>query len=379
MPDFDRSKRATWFFTVAASCLVFTQCAWADTQYTMNGKPVSKEVYEAGNIVNQSVPLLQQNRNQEAVDQLFKAEQMAPDMANVHTNLGLGLAKLGRNQEALKELETAKSLDPDLAATWLTLGGIYQSQGMVNQAIDTYSEFIRRFPEHKDASKIASLVTGLKKEVADGVIHPASASGQEADNYLGEMGERANRWPQNKIPIKVYIRPGDGVPGYKPIYMSIVEQSFNAWQAASQGGLSFQPVSDPGQADLECSFTDDSSTFKNRAEAGETYLLANGRGPFRGTIKLLTVPLVAALPLTDNRMRQICLHEIGHAIGFGAHTSNPEDVMFYSTSVSDAFPHLSARDANSVRILYGGGGGSSQTPVVNQQTFGGRNPGVGQQ
>jgi hypothetical protein len=338
----------------------------------MNGKPVSKGVWEAGKMVNDSVGLLQQNQNQEAVDVLLKAEQLAPDMANIHTNLGLGLAKLGRSQEAIKELETAKSLDPDLAATYLTLGGIYQSQGQVNQAIDTYNEFVRRFPQHKDASKLASLVVGLKKEIAEGSIHPGSGGANiQADNYLQEMGSRANHWPQNKMPIRVFIRPGDNVPGYKPIDITILDQSFNAWQEASQGGLSFVQVSDPRQADLECSFTDDPNTFRNRAEAGETYLLANNQGPFKGTIKLLTVPLVASLPLTDNRMRQICLHEIGHAIGFGAHTSNPQDVMFYSTSVSDAFPHLSPRDANSVRLLYGNGGpNQNQSPVVNQPGFG---------
>jgi tetratricopeptide (TPR) repeat protein len=378
MPVFDRIAKAKRYFLVLATGLAWTSLGWfcceetlAQMQYSMGGQPVSKEVYEAGQIVNDSVGLLQQNKNQEAVDQLLRAEQMAPGMANLHTNLGLGLAKLGRSQEAIKELETSKSLDPSLAATWLTLGGIYQSQGMVNQAIDTYNEFIRRFPDHRDAAKIVSLVSGLKKEVADGVIHPMSASGAPVDNYLGEMGSRASRWPINKLPIKVYIRPGDGVPGYKPIYATILGQSFNAWQEASQGGLSFQPVSNAGQADLECSFTNDSSTFKNLAEAGETYLFANSQGPVRGTIKLLTIPLVAALPLTDNRMRQICLHEIGHAIGFGAHTSNPQDVMFYSTSVSDSFPHLSPRDANSVRLLYGGSA-QNQTPLVNQPASGQR-------
>lgn len=387
MRDMDHDTMTKQCLVVAASALfsisyIFAfgaaQPALADEQYYMGGRPVSKDVWEAGKMLNDSVGLLQQNQNQEAVDLLLRAEKMAPDVANIHTNLGLGLAKLGRSQEALKELETARNLDPNLAATWLTLGGIYQSQGMVNQAIDTYTEFTRRFPDHKDTAKINSLINGLKKEVADGVIHPMSASGQPVDNYLGEMGDRAKRWPINKLPIRVFIRPGDGVPGYKPIYMTILQESFNAWQTASQGGLGFQQVPDSSQADLECSFTDDASNFKNRAEAGETYLFANSQGPVHGTIKLLTVPLVAALPLTDNRMRQICLHEIGHAIGFGAHTSNPQDVMFYSTSVSDAFPHLSPRDANSVRMLYGGNG-QNQTPLVNQPQFGGRDPRVNQQ
>ncbi|MBU6450893.1 MAG: matrixin family metalloprotease [Cyanobacteria bacterium REEB67] len=336
-------------------CIVIgTGPAQAEEHYEVNGKSVTAAVYQAGKILNDSVGLLQTNRNQEAVDMLLQAEQMAPDLAGVHLNLGLGLAKLGRSQEAVKELETARALDPNMPNVLLTLGGIYQSQGQVNNAINTYSDFVARFPQHKDAAKVQALVTGLKKEVADGVIHPEmmNANGTPSDNYLGELGSRAKRWPANKLPIKVCIRPGDNVPGYKPKYLAILQQAFNAWQEASQGNLSFTLVADPAQADLDCSFTNDPSGFRNQAEAGETNLFANSKGPVKGTIQILTVPLVAELPLTDNRIRFICLHEVGHAIGFGGHTSNPQDVMFYSSSVSDAFPHLSPRDANTVRMLY---------------------------
>ncbi|MBS2005782.1 MAG: tetratricopeptide repeat protein [Cyanobacteria bacterium SZAS TMP-1] len=329
--------------------------ALAETQYFMDGQPVTREVGEAVKILNDSVVLLQQNRNQEAVDALLQAEQMAPNVANIHSNLGLGLAKLGRNQEAIKELEIARSINPDNTSTLLTLGGIYQSQGQINQAIDTYNEFLKRAPQHKDAPKVASLVTGLKNELASGMISSAPPANGSADNYLGELGSRLNRWPASKMPIRVYIQPGDGVPNYTPTYMTILRAAFSAWQEASQGAVSFAFVPDAGQADLVCSFISEPSSLTNGAEAGETNLFVNKEGLVKGTIKLLTVPLVAELPLTDNRKRWLCLHEVGHALGFGGHTNNPQDIMFFSTLVSDNFPHLSARDASSLRGLYAGG------------------------
>ena len=106
-------------------------------QYYVDGQPISQERYQALQMLNQSIPLLQANRNQEAIDLLLQAEKMAPQMAEIHNNLGLALAKLGRNSEALQELEAAKQLKPELAATWLTLGGLYQSQGQVKEAIAT--------------------------------------------------------------------------------------------------------------------------------------------------------------------------------------------------------------------------------------------------
>jgi len=326
--------------------------ALAQTQYFMDGQPVSQQVGEAVKILNDSVVLLQQNKNQEACDALLKAEQMAPNVANIHGNLGLALAKLGRNPEAIKELEIARTLNPTYPGTLLTLGGIYQSQGQVQQAIDTYNEFLRLAPQHKDAAKVAALVAGLKNEMAQGMINTAPAASPNADNYLAELNNHLNHWPASKMPVRVYIKPGDGLPGYTPTYMNILQESFAAWQEASQGMVAFRMVPEAKDADLVCSFISEPSSLSNSAEAGETNLFLNKEGLVKGTIKLLTVPLVPELPLTDNRKRWLCLHEVGHALGFGGHTSNPGDIMFYSTLVTESFPHLSPRDARSVRGLY---------------------------
>lgn len=319
-------------------------------QYFIDGKPISRDKYDAFRLLNESVPLLQRNQNQEAADKLARAAQMAPQVAEIRNNLGLALAKLGRNNEALVELEQAKALNPGLAATWMTLGGLYQSQGRVNEAISTYSEFLNRFPTHKDAPKIASLVTGLKKEVASEGL---GASNPNADNYLSEMRSGLRRWLPSKMPIKVYFAPGNQIPGWQPRFDQILAESFGTWQEASQGQLSFKAVSNPADADLKCSWTNNPGTFKNRAEAGETNLLANSQGIVGGTITILTVPLMPELPVTENRLRLICLHEIGHALGFGGHTTNPQDVMFYSSQVSDQPRTLSQRDVLSLRLLYG--------------------------
>jgi predicted Zn-dependent protease len=77
-------------------------------------------------------------------------------------------------------------------------------------------------------------------------------------------------------------------------------------------------------------------------------VFTNSQGIVKGTIKILTVAQMAELPLTNNRLRQICLHEIGHALGFGGHTRDPQDMMFFSTRVTDQDRSLSPRDAASI-------------------------------
>jgi tetratricopeptide (TPR) repeat protein len=342
--------------SICANASICTGAALAQgQQYYLDGQPISQERYQALQMLNKSIPLLQANQNQEALDLLTQARQLAPQMAEIHNNMGLAMAKLGRNAEALQELEQAKQLKPDLAATWLTLGGLYQSQGQINEALSTYSEFLQRFPSHKDAAKIGSLVAGLRKEMASGMISSSPNRTEiSRDNYLGELAGHLTRWPESKLPIKVYIAPGTGVTGFMPQYQQVLEESFATWQQGAQGKVAFKRVNKASDADLVCSWTADAMSFTNRAEAGETTVFTNSQGIVKGTIKILTVAQMAELPLTMNRLRQICLHEIGHALGFGGHTRDPQDMMFFSTRVTDQERTLSPRDVASIKLLYSG-------------------------
>jgi predicted Zn-dependent protease len=83
-------------------------------------------------------------------------------------------------------------------------------------------------------------------------------------------------------------------------------------------------------------------------------VFTDSEGIARGTITLLTVPLSPELPMTENRMRTVCLHEIGHALGLGGHTTNPDDIMFYTSSLADVAKHLSDRDRATLVRLYSG-------------------------
>ena len=56
--------------------------------------------------------------------------------------------------------------------------------------------------------------------------------------------------------------------------------------------------------------------------------------------------------MTENRIRQITLHEIGHALGITGHTTNPNDAMFFSVTLEDRWKDLSARDAATIVRMY---------------------------
>jgi tetratricopeptide (TPR) repeat protein len=325
----------------------------AEEQFFMGGKPVPKQFYDAGILVNQGTVLLRSNMNKEAADKLAQAVQMAPNFAEAHHNYALALAKLGKTDAALKEFQVAINLNANIDSAWLSLGGLYQSTGNLSQAIAAYQQFLTRFPQHQDAPKIANLIQSLQKESQ--LSSPSNSADKMQDDYFIEATRGGvSRWPADRMPIRVFIHDGVDVPGYKPAYERILKQSFDDWAKASGSLVQFRYVT-AGEAEIDCYWESDGHKLNNAAESGETRASKDSKGIVHCTIRLLTMPTLPEMPITENRMRQITLHEIGHALGFTGHTTNPHDAMFFSSTVEDQWKDLSQRDANTIIRLYSQG------------------------
>lgn len=374
--------------------LLIISAAYAEVQgaeqFFMGGKQVPREFYDAGILVNQGTALLRKNMNKEAAEKLAQAVQIAPTMAEAHHDYALALAKLGSRDAAIKEFKQALELNPTLDSAWLSLGGVYQSSGNIADALQAYREFLNRFPKHPDAPKLALLVQGLQKEFAlsSGVNPPTGSAdglsslqkagsgdvsfveptrdgtkrsptfsslpkaGASDDYFAQATRDGVSRWPAKRMPLKVYISDASDIAGYKPIYGKVLKQTLEDWSRASKGGFEFEDEDDPRKADIEIYWQSDGRKLKNAAESGETILTKDRTGIVHGTVQLLTVPTLPEMPMTENRMRQITLHEIGHALGMTGHTTNPADAMFFSSTVEDQWKDLSQRDINTIMRLY---------------------------
>lgn len=352
---------------IVASAILLQTPVWADSD---------KET-QASQILNNALALIRSNRNEEAAAELKKAVALVPDSAKAHHSLGLAQAKLGDNNAAIQSFKKAISLNPELDSAWLTLGGLYQSLGRLDDALATYSEFVRRFNKNPHLSdsckKVASLMEGLEREqkamrsareataalaasypVRSSLLNVPAQSLQ--DDYLPEATRSGIvRW--GKTPIKVFIRDARGVPHYKPAWAAILQQSFRDWEKASNGLVKFEFVESEPQEGLQVLFIavpGKSEGNAEDAEAGEAQMYTLNGDLHHGTIRILTQSFSSVLPLTDNRIRFICLHEIGHALGLSGHTDNPDDVMFLSTSFKDEWRELTGRDARTIQRLYSG-------------------------
>ncbi len=317
------------------------------------------------------------NHNAAAAELLKQAIVLNPRCAEAHHNYGLALAKLGNTAEGIEELKAATRLKPDLMETWLTLAGLQQAAGQMRDAISTYDEYLKLADQrHVPATTVRrlqqELAAELKRETElerqNGALRPAASSAilqvpaqaaqlGQLDDYLTLMtADGVKRWSANRMPIRVFIAEADWLPQFKHWRDDILKVAFSDWQTASEGRVKFVYVSERKQADIECDFqaTRSPGTLSNSVEAGEADMFteADGVTLTRGKIRLITTPLSPILPLTDNRMRLMCLHEIGHALGLAGHTTNPDDIMFYSTTFKDEHRELSGRDARTIQRLY---------------------------
>jgi tetratricopeptide (TPR) repeat protein len=309
----------------------------------------AERLTKADDLVNQGIALLHANKDREAADRLTEALRLAPELPAAHYDLALALAKLGKMPEAIQEAKTAVSLKDDVDSFWLTLGGLYQATGQLQQALDIYRDFQTRFPNSTEAPKLANLARGLEGEIA----RQQGSSRRSSDYYAEVVKQGVYRWPQNGRPILIYVPPGTGVDGFLPWMPAVLKQAFLDWATATRGKVAIEFVDRPVGADIHCSWLSDPTKFANPAEAGEGQIFTGPKGIVRATVKLLTLPSSPNLPQTQNRFRIACLHEVGHVMGLQGHSADPGDIMFSSTStISDQWRSLSARDNATIEHLY---------------------------
>lgn len=322
----------------------------AQQQYYDGTQEVSQNEYQASVLVNQSVAMLRDNHNQEAVNTLEEAVKLGPNLAIAHYNLGIAYSKNNQFEPAIVEFKKSISLNPNYSSAWLCLGGVLQSSGHLNECIETYKQYLIRFPSDKSVEQVKKLISGLQNE---SLVEANNKGSNKSSNYLSEIPvDGRNRWTQSAMPLKVYIQDGTGLKGYDRYFKATLIESFQDYQQALNGLLRFKFSDSPNSADIICFWSDDLDKFKDGAEAGKAQISRSNDGIIHATIEFLTLPLSNTPPLTKNRLQAICLHEIGHALGIGGHSSNPQDIMYFSMPLTDEPKDLSNRDINTLKLLY---------------------------
>lgn len=145
--------------------------------------------------------------------------------------------------------------------------------------------------------------------------------------------------------VKVLIKSGTGVPDFKPRFEEILREAFAEWESYSGSKIKFSYVTE-GPADITCQFVDNIPK-EAPSVAGLTSYQTSAYHMDSAIISLKTSCKIT--PLTDEKMRAVCLHEIGHALGLVNHSLDPHDVMYPYLSVQT---DLTVRDIKTMHMLY---------------------------
>ncbi len=313
------------------------------------------QVNQAAALTNEAYKLTKSGNSTQAIELLKQALTIDPSSCVAHLNMSVALIALKRYDEALKESSIVLQLNPDEEKGYLNYLAAAIGANHMSDALRVGQDYLTRFPKGQNRSSLSNEMVAVEQEIdrrskSRGLMAPPGAP----DNYLflvTPYGKR--RWAPSFMPIKVYIYPGQAYKGFLPIYESILINSFLTWQNDTRGQIRFIPVNDPAQANIECRWTDSASGLKLAAEAGDTQIYADRNNIYHAIITLLTCrPDIPAEKLTNNLVHQVCLHEIGHALGIDGHSDNAQDLMYCATDPNVELVEISQRDLNTLYLIY---------------------------
>lgn len=325
--------------------------------------PKTPQQEQACNLLLEGTRLLQAKKPFKARKVLEQSAQLWPDSAGVRYNLGCCYDSCALYDQAIAEFQKALQLDPKMIDCLVNIGSCYQVQGRTDEAISFFHNYLKKNSHSKDADTVQGMIHALEKYKKEHIeSDPASP------DYVPSICDEGyvRRWPISKMPLAIYISNGtndDGNPvqGFREEFNYILLGAINDWMKASHHKLSYRLVTDPKQADLACTWTDDPAFLHdegNKVEQGVAQVFAETKPSADGTktilsshVRILVLNRDTGAALTSDDMKKTCLHEIGHALGIVGHSPSNKDVMFYSNA-SAVWPSLTKRDKATVLRIY---------------------------
>jgi predicted Zn-dependent protease len=294
-------------------------------------------------LTNRAMVLSKSGNNEQAVELLKQAASIDPLSAVVHINLAAIFNELKRSEDAMQESQIAMQLAPTDERPYVTFIDAAIKGNHLKDARSVGQIYLDRFRKGSTRKRI-------ERELANtsgGVKAPPGSP----DNYLSLVTPKGKVvWAQSAMPLKVFIYPAGNCKGFMPQYNNILSDAFRSWEIASHGLVRFVPANNPGEANIECRWTDDPRLLPASQEGGDARCQLMNDSLVHAGITLVTYK--KELPMTPKVIMFDCLHEIGHAIGIQGHSDSMQDIMYYEVYTSVQNPHVSQRDANTLILLY---------------------------
>ncbi len=265
-------------------------------------------------------------------------------MPNHMLNQGKKYLEVGQYDKALRMFNLAADAKPYdsepvyfQALALSKLPPTYENQKLLYE--------ISQLEDVEEASLLAEKILSEMRRQLEQQIGPNYADNILFDNVL-------IRWNNSK-PITYTISGDSSVPAE---YYSAIKEAFGNWQAAANGQIIFKETPGIKDTNIVVKIVDDISSN------GKKDLMVSGKTePVFENDKLGKMEVY--IEKTDkkgnfyepDKIQALALHEIGHALGLGGHSSDSNDVMYYTGDYIDNDTYnkdITSRDLNTLNLLY---------------------------
>jgi tetratricopeptide (TPR) repeat protein len=271
------------------------------------------------------------------------------------------LYESGQFHYAVDELKTVLQANPKDSDALLLMAKSLQSMHRSDKAMTYYEQFVASLPQSDyRVQQYKTLIQALQGSPSG---HIDAAARAKAGNYMAAMrGSNFARW-KDAAHIKVFVVDGKSVEGYRPEFEEALRQAFDDWNDQTENKIGFEFVAKPEDAQITVTWTSDLHAPALKAEAGLATTSYDEDGLSHADVQLLTVDPFKDGPIGKNHLYNICLHEIGHALGLGGHSPHEEDIMSPMLYTQQG---LSARDINTILALYSAEATTETQPDVDE-------------
>jgi tetratricopeptide (TPR) repeat protein len=306
----------------------------------------------------QAFPLIQQLQKSFKAEQYDAAILMAqkaemlehyPMSEKTHYNCGLCYERLGQLNSARLEYQKALHLQPKYGNAEIGLADCLELLNRHSESVQWYNKFLCDHPDAPEAVRIRRLLPIIRNGQATAARNNVDVTSPE----YASCATKPPLWDLEGMPLKVFIDPAHDVPGMKSGFIGIAKQSLNDWLTPLTPTLGWVETYSPNSADIIIQWTSD--RIKTPGAHNElTDSFTNKSFKSKSGVKhLAKVKVVINIfDKDEHAVKQVCLHEVGHAIGISGHSPYFRDVMFHAAV--EALPsHPTERDLNTLRVLYG--------------------------